>query len=214
MPNTISVEKIVSLEPGLVFSAGEFQQPVIDALQAAGIAVFALDATTFEEVYANILSVGQLTGHEDEALQAIAEMQDRVAAVQDRIADVPDDQRPKVFWEVWDEPLMTAGPTTFTGQMIALAGGISIFADVTEQYPQISAEEVINRNPDVILGPDTHAEALTAEKIQERPGWSAVRAVQDGRIFLIDGDVSSRPGPRLADGLEDIAQALYPDRFD
>jgi len=211
--DTISVEKIVALKPDIVFSAGKIQEKVIDALASANVPVFAVDARTFDDVYANILTVGQLTGHKDEAARVVAQMKDRVAAVQNKIADVPAAKRPTVFWEVWDEPLMTAGPKTFIGRMIQLAGGVNIFADVAEQYPQVSAEEVIKRNPAVILGPDSHAEALTTEKIKARAGWSNIRAVKDGRIYLINGDIASRPGPRLADGVEAIAKALYPGRF-
>ncbi|NOZ06684.1 MAG: cobalamin-binding protein [Chloroflexi bacterium] len=209
---TISVEKIVALKPDLVLSAGKIQQPVIEALEQAKIPVVALDPQTFDDVYAGILTVGQLTGHKKEADTVVTQMKSRIAAVQAQVKDIPADQRPTVFWEVWDEPLMTAGPTTFTGQMIELAGATNIFSDVKEQYPQVSAEEVISRNPAVILGPDSHAEALTAEKVKARPGWGNIRAVQDGRIYLIDGDIASRPGPRLADGVEAIAKALYPQK--
>ena len=210
---TISVEKIVALKPDLVLSVGKIQQPVIDALEKTEIPVFALAPKTFEDVYANILAVGQLTGNEAQAAQLVAQMKERVAAVQAKIADVPQDQRPTVFWETWDEPLMTAGPSTFIGQMITLAGGKNIFSDVQDQYPQVSAEEVVSRNPAVILGPDSHGKAMTPEKIKARPGWSNIQAVKDGRIYLIDGDIASHPGPRLVDGLEMIAQALYPDKF-
>ncbi len=209
---TISVEKIVALKPDLVLSAGKIQQPVIEALEQANIPVVALDPQTFDDVYAGILTVGQLTGHEKEAGTVVTQMKDRIAAVQARVKDIPADRRPSVFWEVWDEPLMTAGPTTFTGQMIELAGAANIFSDVKEQYPQVSAEEVISRNPTAILGPDSHADALTAEKVKARPGWGNIQAVQDGRIYLIDGDIASRPGPRLADGVEAIAEALYPQK--
>lgn len=212
-PDTISVEKIVSLEPDLVFSAGSIQQPVIEALEQAGIPVFAFDPERLEGVYKNIETAGRLTGHEAEAAGVVTEMQDRVAAVTEKTQAIPEDERPTVFYEVWHEPLMTAGPTTFIGELIDLAGGKNIFADVTEEYPQVSAETILQRDPDVILGPDSHGEELTAEKIKTRPGWGDIRAVQEGRIFLVNGDIVSRSGPRLADALEDIAQALHPDLF-
>ncbi|MFQ5856518.1 MAG: ABC transporter substrate-binding protein [Anaerolineae bacterium] len=210
---TISLEKIVSLEPDLVFSAGQPQQPVIEALEQAGIPVFALDPEGLEGVYENIETAGQLTGHEAEAAEVVAEMKDRVAAVTEKTQAIPEAERPTVFYEVWHEPLMTAGPTTFIGELIELAGGKNIFADVNEEYPQVSAETIIQRDPDVILGPDSHGEELTADKIEARPGWGDIHAVQEGRIYLVNGDIVSRPGPRLADTLEDIARALHPDLF-
>ncbi|HID62354.1 MAG TPA: cobalamin-binding protein [Anaerolineae bacterium] len=210
---TISVEKIIALKPDLVLSAGKLHETVIEALEQAGITVYAVDAETFDQVYATIEVVGQMTGHDKEATNLVAQMKERVAAVESVVAEIPNEERPTVFWETWDDPLMTAGPTTFAGQMIEKGGGVNLFADVTERYPQISAEEVIKRNPDVIMGPDSHGEALTADQVATRPGWETVKAVQDGRIYVFDGDITSRAGPRIVDGLEMIARALHPDRF-
>lgn len=210
---TISVEKIVALEPDLVLSAGEIQQSVIEALEQAEIPVFALAPERLAGVYHNIETVGRLTGRETQAAEVVAEMQDRVAAVTEKSQQIPEDKRPAVFYEVWDEPLMTAGPTTFVGELIELAGGKNIFADVSEEYPQVSAETVIQRDPDVVLGPDTHGEELIAENIKARPGWENIRAVKEGRIYLVNGDIVSRSGPRLVDALEAIARTLHPDLF-
>ncbi|MCS7222067.1 MAG: ABC transporter substrate-binding protein [Anaerolineae bacterium] len=210
---SLSVEKILSLQPDVVFSAGAIHQPVIEALEQAGVTVVALDAQSFDEVYQNILTAGRITGHIAEAEKVVAEMKDRLAKVQAIVGQIPEQERPRVFYEVWDEPLMTAGPDTFIGQMIELAGGINVFADVKEQYPQISPEAVVERNPDVILGPDSHAEGLTAEKIAARPGWGDIKAVRDGRILIVNGDIVSRPGPRIVEAVETIARLLYPERF-
>ena len=109
---------------------------------------------------------------------------------------------------------MTTGPSTFTGQLIELAGGVNIFADVSEDYPQISDEVVIERNPAVIMGPDTMGDKLTIETVAQRPGWDQVGAVQNGRIYLFDGDMATRSGPRLAQVLDVMAEALYPGLFE
>jgi iron complex transport system substrate-binding protein len=210
---SLSVEKILSLKPDVVFSAGAIHQPVIEALEQAGVTVVAFDAQNFDEVYQNILTAGRITGHVAEAEKVVAEMKARLAKVQAIVREIPEQARLRVFYEVWDEPLMTAGPNTFIGQMIELAGGVNIFADVEEQYPQISPEAVVERNPDVILGPDSHAEGLTAEKIAARPGWSDIKAVKDGRILIVNGDIVSRPGPRVVEAVEAIARLLYPERF-
>ena len=210
---TISVETIVSLEPDLVFAYGDRQQTVVEALEQVGIAVIVLAPGSFDDVYTNIQLAGQITGHEETAAQVVKEMKARIAAVVDKVTGIPENERLTVFWETFDEPLMTAGPSTFTGQMIDLAGGVNVFADLTEDYPQISAEEVIARSPAVILGSDSHGDKLTPEQVAARPGWAQIDAVQNGRIHLIDGNVVSRAGPRLADAVEAIAQALYPEPF-
>jgi iron complex transport system substrate-binding protein len=210
---TISVETIVSLEPDLVLAYGDRQQTVIEALEQVNILVYSLAPSSFEDVFINIQAVGKMTGRESEAAQVVTGMQERIAAVNEKVAVIPADERLAVFWEVFDEPLMTAGPATFTGQMIELAGGTNIFDDVAEDYPQISAEEVIARNPAAILGSDTHGDKLTPEQVAARPGWDQIDAVKDGRIHLIDGSIVSRAGPRLAEAVEAIARVLYPEQM-
>jgi iron complex transport system substrate-binding protein len=211
--STISVEKIVALEPDLVVAAGAIQQSVIEALEKTNIPVVAVDPNNLEDVYRTIELVGRLTGHADQAAQVVADMQTRVDSVTQRLAAVPEAERLSVYWEVFDEPRMTAGPSTFIGQLIDLAGGVNIFGDVSEEYPQINDEEVIQRNPAVIMGADTMGEKLTTAVVAQRPGWDQIDAVRNGRIYLFDGDMVSRSGPRLAQVLEMMAQALYPDLF-
>lgn len=210
---TINIEKIVSLKPDLVVAESGIHNDVIQALQPLGITVVALKARTFDDAYSSMELLGRLTGHPDKAAQTIAAMKARVKAVTDKVATIPQDKRPTVFWEIWDEPLMTAGPGAFAGQIVQMAGGINIFADVTTDYPQVSAEEVIKRNPAVIMGPDSHGDKLTIDQIAGRPGWGKLAAITNKRVYLINGDESSRVGPRLADALEATARALYPDLF-
>lgn len=210
---SLSIEKIVSLEPDLVFAAGAAHQSVTEALEAAGLTVFNFEPQDFADVYANILTAGALTGNEDQAAEIVSVMQARVDKVTETVAGIPQDERVKVFYEVWDEPLMTAGPGTFIGQVIELAGGTNIFADVHEQYPTVSSETVVASGPDVILGPSSHIEGLTTEKVAARPGWDELAAVKAGRIVIVDGDIISRSGPRLVDALESVARGLYPQRF-
>jgi iron complex transport system substrate-binding protein len=118
-----------------------------------------------------------------------------------------------VFYKAYDEPLIAAGPSTFIGHMIELAGGTNIFADRSESYPQISAEEVLRRNPAVILGPTTRSGNLSPAPAGQRPGWQHLAAVQRARVYLLDDDLISRPGPRLPEALEAIARVLYPEYF-
>lgn len=208
----ISVETIISLEPDLVLASGS-QNEIIPILAETGLVVLALEPATFEDIQANILLVGQVTGHAGQAGKIVEDMRRRAKAVQAKVAAIPADERPTVFYEVWDEPLMTAGPRTYIGQMIDLAGGRNIFAGIEEDWPQVSAELIVDRNPAVILGPASHAEALAVEQIVSRPGWSSIAAVQNNRIYLLDSDMVSRPGPRLINILEEIARDLYPELF-
>lgn len=213
VPGSLSVERVVSLAPDLVLSGGRLQQPVIEALERLGIPVFALEPRTIEGVYDNIRKVGRLTGHPEQAEAVVQTMQRRVQAVRQAVADLPPQDRVRVFYEVWDNPLMTAGPSTFIGQLIELAGGINVFADLRQDWPQVSLEELVRRDPDVILGPATHGSGLVVDELRRRPGWQNLRAVQNGRVHLVEDNLISRPGPRLVEGLEQVARALYPQRF-
>ena len=210
---TINIEKIVSLKPDLVVAESSMHADIIKALEPLGITVLAISPASLEDTYATLALLGKVTGHSDTATSVVAGMKATIKAVTDKVATIPQDKRVTVFWEVWDEPLMTAGSTSFPGQILALAGGKSIFADLNKDYPTVSAEDIIKRNPAVIMGPDTHADKLPSAIIGARPGWEKVDAIVKGRVYLINGDTSSRPGPRLALALQDIAKALYPDQF-
>jgi len=211
--SSISVEAIVGLNPDLVIAGTAGQRPLVEQLEQLDLPVVVLAPDSFAAVYASITQVGTLTGTVAAAEQVVATMQERVAAVTDVVATIPAAERPSVYWEVFNDPLTTTGPDTFIGQMIELAGATNIFADATEDYPQISAESVLERDPQVIIGPDSQAERLTVDALSERPGWADIQAVRNGRIYLLDGDIVSRPGPRLADAIAALAAALYPTRL-
>ena len=210
---SISIEKILSLKPDLVLSRGEIQRGVIDMLERLGIPAVAIEPGNFDEVYAAIGLIGRLTDRDQQAARVVAEMQQRVARIRQQVAAIPLAQRVTVFYKAYDEPLITAGPSTFIGHMIEMAGGMNIFADVQESYPQISDEEVLRRNPAVILGPTSRDVRLSLAQAIQRPGWHRLAAVQNQRLYLLDDDLVSRPGPRLAEALEAVAKVLYPRLF-
>jgi iron complex transport system substrate-binding protein len=207
---SLNVESIVALEPDLVLASGS-QSEIIPILEESGLTVIVLEPATFDDIFANIELVGQVTGHTHEATALVNELRQRVETVVATVSAA--DTQPTVFYEVWHDPLMTGGPNTFIGQLITMAGGKSIFADVEEDWPQVSTEVVVERNPAVILGPDSHGDELTPEKITTRAGWENIAAVQNGQIYLLNGDAVSRPGPRLVDMLEETARDLHPDLF-
>ena len=108
-----------------------------------------------------------------------------------------------------------AGPSGFYGELIDLAGGTNIFADLPGDFAQVSAESIIERNPDIVLLTDTDLpdSPQTPDMVAARPGWDTVTAVQNGAIYPLQGALVSTPGPRLIDGLESVAAVLHPDRF-
>jgi iron complex transport system substrate-binding protein len=212
VPKSMSIETIVSLKPDLILAAGELQRPTIEALERLSLTVVAIeDPGSFDEVYAAITLVGRLTGHGQAARRVVEEIQAHMERVRQAVATLPQEKRLTVFYEVYDAPLMTVGRSTILGQLLEMAGGINIFADLGGRYPQVSAEEIVKRNPSCILGHTGHQLALTPAQIGQRPGWNHITAVKGNCIRLLNGDIVARPGPRLAEALEAITRALYPD---
>jgi iron complex transport system substrate-binding protein len=203
-----NIEQIVAVAPDLVLATGVHEQSVVPKLEDLRLTVAVVDPQDLEEVFDGILLVGQLTGQDGRAADLVCELQDRVETVISRVEGA---ERPRVFFELSPE-LHTAGPDSFIDDLIEHAGGVNIAADATEEWPQLSAEIAIEQDPEVILLAD-HEAGVTPEQVAERAGWEQVSAVKAGRIVPIDPDLTNRPGPRVVDGLEEIARALHPDLF-
>ncbi|MDR1011526.1 MAG: helical backbone metal receptor [Opitutaceae bacterium] len=212
---TISIEAIIALKPDLVVAGDKSQETVIEALERLGIPVIASAVTDYESLYAALELHGKIAGRETGAAAVIREIRRRVEAVRARAAEIPKEKRLRVYWETFDEPLMSAGPRSFVGQQIALAGGMNIFADARETYPHVSAEAVIARDPQIILAPGFMGARpiLSLERLLRRPGWQNITAVRERRMVVLPDNLVSRAGPRLVEGLELMAAALYPEYF-
>jgi|DewCreStandDraft_1066081.scaffolds.fasta_scaffold02073_5 iron complex transport system substrate-binding protein len=206
-------ERILSLRPDLVLATGGVQRPVVEKLESLGVPVFALHPQTVEGVLDSILTVARLGGVTRKGWEVVAKLRGRIRAVTLKTGKIPLSRRPTVFWIIWPEPLMTAGPRTFIHSLITLAGGRNIAGDLAgpRDYPLYSMEELVARDPDVIIATtDAHG---AVGKLSEKPGWRRLRAVRAGRVYFVDPDLVHRPGPRLVDGLEAIARLLHPPLF-
>lgn len=204
-----NLEKIVALKPDLVLTLKS--NDMLPRLEKLGLTVFVVEPRNLAEVYDSIKVLGRITGTESAAGQVVAHMQARVRAVADKVAGLHADKRPGVFYEVWPEPLTTAGPNTFIHDLIDLAGGRNVFADAREQWPQVSAEVLVQRNPAVII--TSFDKSVKDLKQKKRPGWEKIKAVEDGRVYLVDQNLIARPGPRIVDGLEQVARAVHPEHY-
>ncbi len=209
-----NLEAIVDLEPDLVLAAEINTPEQVKALSDLGLTVFLLaNPTTLDEMYVNLLTIAELTGHLEETEVLVNDLQDRVAAVDTAVASAED--IPTAFYELdATDPSApwTAGAGTFIDSLIVQAGGQNIAADLEGQYLQLSIEEILVRDPEVILLGDA-AYGITPESIQDRNGWSNLNAVVNNRIYAFDDNLVSRPGPRLVDGLEQLAKLLHPELF-
>ena len=210
-----STESIVALQPDLVLAGGINTPELVASLESLGLRVYFLpNPATIEEMYANLETVGLLTGHEAETAALVEALKVRVAAVDEKIATVT--ERPSVYYELdATDPTKpyTAGPGSFVDLLIQRAGGGNVGAQLQGQWVQISLEELLILDPDMILlGDALYGE--TPEKVAARPGWEVLSAVQDGRLYPFDDTLVSRPGPRLVDALEAMARFLHPGLFE
>lgn len=206
-----NLEASIALKPDLVL-AGDKHEDVIKKLEEMGIPVLYLSPTSLEEVYASMELTAEATGSQERAAEVIAGMKERVQKIQEKLDAVPEEKRPRVYYEVYSKPLMSAGNQSIIHEVITLAGGRNIFADISERYPKISDEAVVERDPQVILHPKQHgSEDIAGDVFVNRPVWEKITAVKEDRIYRIEADAISRPGPRLVDAIEEVAALLYPD---
>ncbi len=210
---SISLETIISLEPDLVIGGSIYQAEVIKALTDSGIPAFVSQPANLAEIKDSLALIGQITGHVDEAQASADEMQSRIDAVTKAVSAVPADQRPTVFYEVWHEPLMSANGSTVVGELIDLAGGVNIFADLPDEYPTVSVEQIVEVDPRFIIGPSSHGDQMTAEVIGSREGWGSLSAVKNNAVYIVDANIVSHSSPRIVIALEDFAKILHPDLF-
>lgn len=209
-----SIEKIFSLSPDLVLAVADLPEDVIAKLEELGIPAPILDPADLEGILANIQLVGKATGAEREAEALVSEMRERITVVTEKASEVK--ERPRVFCEIdATDPSKpwASGPGSFMDAMIRLSGGTNVAADAESPWPQLSAEEIIAKDPDIIILADSKY-GVTAESVKERPGWEVITAVKEGAIFDLDDDLISRPGPRIVDGLEAVARIIHPELFE
>ncbi len=211
----LNTEVIVALQPDLVLASALSSAEQVKALQDLGLKVFYLpNPTDFDGLYINLMTVATLTGRTSEAQALINTLKNRVQVIESKIAAIK--TRPLVFYELDstqpDAP-WTAGPNTFIDTLITKAGGTNFGHELNGDWVQVSIEEIIRREPDLILLGDATWGGVTVESVASRPGWNKLKAVQNGQVFVFDDNLVSRPGPRLVDGLEAMAALLQPQLF-
>lgn len=204
-----SLEALLALSPDLVIgwhTAGG--SPVRDRMREMGIPFLAVQTTDTADVLRAVGVLGRAAGRVREADSVAAAVRTELAAV---AASVEGRRRPSVLYVLSDDPPMTAGPWTFTVQLIETAGGRTAFPDVTGQPQYVSLEEVVRRQPEVVLvpaGPDGEARLRA---LRARPGWRELRAWDAGRVVALPADQANRMGPGIAETARLFRDALHPD---
>ena len=216
---TINLERVLELEPDLVFTYAGGQPDAVKQMELMGILVIDFSPESVEDVLDSILATGALTGRE---IQAESIVQQMIQERDEIVSLVEGRPRIPVFYQVWDDPLQTAGQGSFIHELIQLAGGDNIAGNINEPYPMYSVEALIENNPEIYFMPPhvvdfQEMSEETAEQIREqvrkRPGYDQILAIQHNRIELLEPNIASRPGVRVIEGLRLFAEAIHPEVF-
>jgi iron complex transport system substrate-binding protein len=204
---TFKLEKILSLKPDLALAFSDLQKDIVRELVAAGVTVLALNQRSLEEVCRAILLIGGVLGKEKVARGLIQDFQDEVRQVREYSSVWPD--RPRVFFEEWDDPLIAG--ITWVSELIEIAGGRDIFPELRAE-PMASGrvvdpQEVIRRDPQIIVA-SWCGKRVAVEKIRQRAGWEAIEAVRENRIFEMKSSDILAPGPSLLRGLRELHEII------
>ena len=206
----VNFEKVVSLKPDLVFSV-KFSDGTIEKLQAASLTVVVVDPQSVADVAKTATLLGKAVGADGDALSRSIEQ--RVDTVKTKTAAITN--RPRVYHEIdASDPakIFTVGPGSYINDLIDIAGGTNIAARTTSAYPQLSAEEVLRSDPEVIVLAASDYSAKPAQ-VAARQGWSVIAAVKNGRIVTIEPNLINRPGPRVGEAAETYAKLVHPEIF-
>ncbi len=212
--STPNIEEVVALSPDLILAASIHEKRIIPQLEGKGLTIVALDPKTVDEVLESIALVGEVTGKREEASGLVAEMRNRIKAVTDKSDNLSETERPRVLYAVWHDPLMAPGSRTLQDDLIEKAGGINITRDLTG-YAAITLEAVIATNPEVMIAGGGHGAGagLNFQFIKTEPRLRNTDARRNNRVYGVDGDLVSRPGPRIVEGLERFAEFIHPELF-
>ncbi|WHY02964.1 ABC transporter substrate-binding protein [Neobacillus sp. DY30] len=210
----INIEKIISLQPNLVLAHASAMNGTngLQQLRDAGLTVLVVnDAQNFEQIYDSIAMIGKATGENKKAEELIKGMQDKLAEIKAKAGEIK--EKKKVFVEVSPAPeVYTTGKNTFMDDMISLINAENIAND-QEGWIKIDQEVMIDRNPDVIITTYGFYTENAAQQVLERQGWENVNAVKNKQVIDVDSDRVTRSGPRIVEGVEDLAKAVYPEVF-
>ena len=215
-PDQWNEEKILELEPDLVVVSGGIQTESVETLEKRGLTVFVLDPKSINDVLASIDTLGELTGHDDEAQELTDDMQARVEAVTEKTAGISEDERRRTFLVVWHDSLYTVAGATLETELIEKAGGVNI-ADATGQegFCVIDLEVVIDQDPEVIIAYTGHGSSKDdpLNWVRSEDRLAGVSARVDNRTHQIDTNLIGRAGPRIVDALEELARYIHPELF-
>jgi len=205
------IEKILSLCPDLVLAGQRHINGAVPSLDKEDIPVFVVDSNNLNNIIQSVKKIGQITGKEENASNLADQMESRMKDISDRISSPA---KTRVLYIVWHDPVKTASSGTFEDEIIEKAGGVNIFHDLSG-YAEVDPEAIAVRNPEVMItctgmGHGADKPAMWAEN---EPVLNLTDAKKNGRIYQATGEVVTRAGPRIVDGLEMFAEFIHPEAF-
>lgn len=204
-----SVELVVSRQPDLVvLFSGPDSRAASDALRRIGVPVLAVHHNTLADLHLNIERLGRVTGRDSAAMQLSGRIRDGLSRIRRITRELPERS---VYYDAWWHPPITIGGGSYLDSLMMLAGGRNVFGDLASPSPQVSLEAIAARDPEIILYPVHRGAERTP--IADRPGWEVLGAVREGRVSVFDGEIVVRLGPRIADGVRELARAIHADAF-
>jgi len=202
----LDTEKIISLKPDLIVTDANLRMEQMKRLESMGLPIFSINCADVAGLRDSLLRLGRALKREKRAEEICSEIETRIDRIKRRIASASSSKEVTVFVEIWDKPLMTAGKKTFFNDLIVMAGGVNTFADSRTDYPTISVENLIERNPEVVI-----LTTSSRERVLGNPVYRGLRAVKSSRIHAINPDIIARPTPRMVEALELLALWLHPE---
>ncbi|MBX6355789.1 MAG: ABC transporter substrate-binding protein [Micromonosporaceae bacterium] len=201
-----NAEAIAAKSPDLVILSNDLNN-IVASLKQLKIPVYlAPAAVTLDDTYREITEIGALTGHVDEAADVVRRMKDEIAKL---VADVPQRPAKLTYYYELDPTFYSVTEKTFVGSLFSMVGLENIAkSGATGDYPQLSAEAIVQADPDMIFLADSKCCQQSAETVKARPGWSGITAVRKGQVYALDDDIASRWGPRVVDLVRAIADAV------
>ena len=206
----VNFEKVVSLKPDLVLTV-KFSDGTIEKLAGAGLLVLVVDPQTTVDVARTAILVGRAVGSDGETMAR--DIQKRVDDVRSKTSSAG--SKPRVYHEIdASDPtkIFTVGPGSYIHDLIEIAGGQNIAARATSAYPQLSAEEILRGDPEIIVLAAAEYSAKP-DQVAARSGWAAINAVKNNRIVSIAPNLINRPGPRVGEAAEAYARLVHPELF-
>ncbi len=205
-----NIEKVLSLNPDLLITPNTPDKGVRKLLADAGIEVLVIQSSNVHGMLEHLLNIGRAVGKAELAGTVVAGMQAKLDAIAGRYAKIDKAKLPRVFIEISNDPLITVGGPSFINDVITCAGGVNVAGQVSEPYPCINPEMVIEWDPDVIIPCYMGDKRNVAVQMSRRIGWGDIAAIANGRVIVdFPNDLIMRGGPRLIDGIEILSQHLH-----